>query len=134
MKYLTIFITFFLLGCLDPETDAKLSNADLIGSWEIDSNNLKSTHFSKESTKKFRLNIKKDGSLIATNVPPGILWNEAFNDTTLTGSWKHFYNDGFNYISFDYDGGVIGCTIQWKNGVMLIRLNNDDFVYLSRIK
>ncbi|RYD18600.1 MAG: hypothetical protein EOP88_22010 [Verrucomicrobiaceae bacterium] len=124
-------------GCSTHEQKAK--PADIHGTWELDSKNLRSDTYTVDDFRGFAVNIHPDGNFSAAGIPSGQFLNKGPGKADFKGTWKLRY-DGYNYIDFTiknlpgYTSGHYSRPIEWKDSRRVIRLSGNDFVYIVRTR
>jgi|GEM_PF-2333940 len=132
-------ILFVVLSGCSSGVEKQAVAGDVVGTWILDTKNLRSDGYTVEDFKDFALNIRSDGSFSIAGVPPGIFLNKGAENAAFNGQWKIDDRHGFNYVDFtinnlpNFTSGRYGVNLdEWIDGCRVIRLSGGGFIYIVR--
>ena len=128
-RFLTSAIILLAITLTSSAAPAPLSDSDFIGTWRVEPGTFVSFADRRQTMPTnftaFALNLKADGSFIASNVPAGFFFGWPAS-TEMSGKWKwrQGENDDFFYFFLWFERpsrGAWSTAVEWKRKGLLSR-------------
>ena len=127
---LLLMLACLLCSCRPSFTDARLTNADFVGTWRVSPGSFNIGHMS-DSFSAFALKLNADGSFVAESVPEHFFFYEWPAQKEIHGKWKLEYNsrDQLYDFSLDFDA-INGHGAGWGGEILYWRDRDGDHSFI----